>query len=207
VTRDGVAVGHAEFGTPIPVDPGDHTVEASAPAKQSLSTHVVVAAKQAEATLKISLLDAPPVAPPTPAPEVAPSPQQAPAPAPPGPAEATTASSWNTNKTLAVVAGGVGVAGVVVGSVFGLMAKSKNDEALQPKNCSTSTLCTQAGLNLTSDAKNAADVSTVAFVVGGAGLAAGIVLWITAPSPTTTGIRVVPTFARSFGGVQLDTAF
>ena len=69
VTRDGVAVGHAEFGTPIPVDPGDHTVEASAPAKQSLSTHVVVAAKQAEATLKISLLDAPPVAPPTPAPE------------------------------------------------------------------------------------------------------------------------------------------
>src|SRR5262249_41226110 len=34
VTRDGVAIDHAAFGTAVPVDPGKHVVEATAPGKK-----------------------------------------------------------------------------------------------------------------------------------------------------------------------------
>jgi tetratricopeptide (TPR) repeat protein len=42
VQRDGVAVPSKEFGRPLPVDPGSHTVEASAPGYQTWSTQVDV---------------------------------------------------------------------------------------------------------------------------------------------------------------------
>jgi hypothetical protein len=206
VKRDGAVVGHAEFGTALPVDPGTHTVEASAPGKQPWSGKVDVAAKQKDATVTVTLVDAPaPPPPPPPPPNPAGTGTPPPPPTQPPPQET---SSWSTQKTLAVVAGGVGVVGVAVGSIFGLRAKSKNDEALQPQNCPTSSLCTQNGLNLTNDAKSAASLSTIGFVAGGVLVAAGVVLWVTAPSSTTqTGIRLAPTVAPSFGGLSLDAAF
>ena len=107
-------------------------------------------------------------------------------------------------KTVALVAGGVGVVGVAVGSIFGLMAKSDNDQAL--KNCRTSTLCTPTGLTQTDDAKSAATVSTIGFVVGAVGLVGGAVLWFTAPrsEPTTASIRATPVVGPSYGGVTVD---
>ncbi len=197
VKRDGVRVGHAEFGLPIPVDPGTHVVEATAPSKQPFSGKVDVAAKQASATLTVTLADAPQAAP-------APSPAVAPAPAPATPAAPATPeqppSTWSSQKTVALIVGGVGVVGIGVGSVFGLIAKSKNDQALQ--NCRTSTLCSPTGLSLTDDAKSAATVSTIAFAAGGVALAGGIVLWLTAPSSSAqaTGLRFVPLVGSSLGG-------
>jgi hypothetical protein len=212
VKRDGVPVGHAEFATPIPVDPGPHTVEATAPGKQPFTASVDVAAKQASASLVVKLVDAPQAAPTPPAPAPQPSAAQPPATQPPAPAPQSAPesapSSWTTQKTLAVVAGGVGVAGLAVGSVFGLIAKSKNDEALQPQNCRTSTLCNQNGLNLTSDAKSAANLSTISFIAGGVLLAGGVVLWVTAPSGApATGLRITPAVAPTYGGLALDAAF
>ncbi len=207
VKRDGLVVGHAEFGTALPVDPGSHTVEASAPGKQPWTTKVDVAAQQKDANVTVTLTDAPAAAvPPVVAPVPGPGPGQPPPPPPPPPQQET--SSWSTQKTLAVVAGGAGVVGLAVGSVFGMVAKSKNDQALQPSNCRTSSLCTQNGLNLTNDAKSAAGVSTVGFIAGGVLVAAGVVLWVTAPSASPqTVMRVVPTVGQSFGGLSLDATF
>lgn len=199
VKRDGVAVGHAEFGVGIPVNPGAHVVEATAPKKKSFSAKVDVAAKQADARMTVTMEDdatasAPP--PPPPGPETPPSPLPATPPPAPG------ASGL---KTVGLVVGGVGIAGLVVGSLFGLDAKSKNDQALQPQNCRTSTLCTQNGLNLTSDAKAAANRATIAFVAGGVLVAGGVVLWLVAPSPSAqTGLRVAPLLSASAGGLSLD---
>ena len=201
VKRDGVALGHTEFGVAIPVNPGPHVVEATAPKKKSFSAKVDVAAKQADARLTVTMEDdatagAPP--PPPPGPE-APPPTL---PATPPPAPAPGASGL---KTVGLVVGGVGIAGLVVGSLFGLDAKSKNDQALQPQNCRTSTLCTQNGLNLTSDAKAAASRATIAFVAGGVLVAGGVVLWLVAPSSSAqTGLRVAPLLSASAGGLSLD---
>src|SRR4051812_39786672 len=40
IRRDGVPVQAAKFGSPIPVDPGPHTIEATAPGKQKWSSTV-----------------------------------------------------------------------------------------------------------------------------------------------------------------------
>jgi hypothetical protein len=85
-----------------------------------------------------------------------------------------------TQRALALTAGGVGVAGVVVGSIFGLTAKSKHDAA--GEYCSGRTCTDQRGVDLTNDALSAGNVATAGFVVGAVGLAAGAVLWFTATS-------------------------
>lgn len=210
VKRDGVPVGHGELGLALPIDPGAHTIEASAPKKQAWSASVTVAPKQADAKVTVTLVDAPEA--PAPA-------QQGPTPADqhatPAAAQPTAASAsadahgggMGGQRVIALVAGGVGVVGVAVGSIFGLMAKSDNDQALQ--NCRTSTLCSQDGINHTNDAKSAATVSTIAFAVGAAGLVGGAVLWSTAPSsaPTTAGIRATPVVGPSYGGLAVDAVW
>jgi hypothetical protein len=95
-----------------------------------------------------------------------------------------------------------------LGVAFGLDAKSKNDSALQPANCRTSTYCTPVGLNLTKEAKDSATLSTIAFGAGAAVLATGVVLWLTAPSSAQTGgIRLAPVVAKSYTGLAVDAAW
>ncbi len=206
VKRDGVIVGHAEFGMPIPVDPGTHLIEAIAPKKKAFSTSVEVTAKQANAQVVVTLADAD-----VPKPTLAAEPTPTPTPASTGASPerpAPRASGWNTQKSLAVVAVGVGVAGAAIGTVFGLQAKSKNDQALEPQNCRTSSYCTQSGLSLTNDAKSAASVATVAFGAGAAALVGGAVLWLTAPSGSATvGLRAAPVVGQRYQGVALDFAW
>jgi hypothetical protein len=208
VRRDGVTVGHAEFGVAIPVDPGAHTVEATAPQKKKWSAQVTVAAKDPNARVTLALEDNPDAAPPTPAAPV-PAPTAAPAPTAPPAAEQPPSSSGSTQRTVGLVVGGVGVVGVALGSVFGLSAKSKNDDALQ--NCRTSTLCNPTGVSDTNDAKSAATISTIAFAAGGVALATGLILFFTAPSsssaPAAGVVHVVPAVGRSSGGVELRTAW
>jgi hypothetical protein len=76
----------------------------------------------------------------------------------------------------AIAVGGVGLVGVVVGSIFGLKAFSKHNEA--------ATYCDpqchdQTGLDVKADGMHAGNISTVAFVVGGAGLGGAALLWFT----------------------------
>ena len=49
------------------------------------------------------------------------------------------------------------------------------------EHCTTRTLCSPEGLQLDADARQAATVSTIAFVGGGIALATGAVLYFTAP--------------------------
>lgn len=203
VRRDGVVVGQPEFGLAIPVDAGSHLVEATAPRKKVFSARIDVQAQQTDARVTVRLEDeavrvTPPV---SPSPPLAVAPVPTPAPRP--------ASGWGAQKTVAVVMGITGVGGLIVGSVFGLEAKSKNDQALEPQNCRTSTLCNQTGLDLTNDAKSAATVSTVSFVAGGVLVATGAVVWLTAPASQSpgSGVRIVPFLTASAGGLALDAGW
>ena len=203
VKRDGVAVGHTEFGVAIPVDPGPHVIEATAPKKKGFSVKVDVAAKQTDARATVTLEDDVSASTPPPPPETTPA---LPPAAPPPSTEHE--GGGTAVKTIGVVVGSVGVAGLVLGSVFALNAKSKNDEALRPQNCRTSSLCTQTGLNLTNDAKTSAAESTIAFTVGGLLVAGGVLMWIVAPSSTAkTGVRVVPLLSASIAGVSIDAGW
>jgi hypothetical protein len=68
----------------------------------------------------------------------------------------------------------------VVGSIFGARAIGKNSDSKD--FCRTDKLCSSTGLDLRSDARSAAKVSTFTFVASGALVATGLTLVLTAPS-------------------------
>jgi tetratricopeptide (TPR) repeat protein len=188
--RDGTEVARVVWGTPMPVDPGVHLVEASAPGFEPWSQSVELGPEADKQTLSIPALAALPASP-EPAPQPAPLPppepvrppaSAAPAPAPlPPPAPAPTPS-----RVPAYLALGVGVAGVAAGSYFGLRALSKrsdSDAACAPR-------CTDEAVRLNDQAKTAADLSTIAFAIGAAGLGLGAYLWLdsTPSEPARSGM-------------------
>jgi hypothetical protein len=94
---------------------------------------------------------------------------------------------------VAVIVGAVGAAGLIAGGVFGSVALSKAGDAraacLDVPGCRPTVFAAESG------AYTFADLSTGFFIGGAAAVAAGAVLWITAPpreSPASAGVRVVP---------------
>jgi hypothetical protein len=104
---------------------------------------------------------------------------------------------------------GVGVVGVAVGSVFGLMAISSNDESLEPQNCREPSFCSPTGLDLRDDAESRATVSTIGFAVGGVLAAGGVALFLFAPSGGGDGaaIELAPRVGVSEQGLSLRGSF
>ena len=196
VKRDGELVPRALWGTAVPVDPGTHEVTATAPGRKPWSSKTAVAAK-ASATLLIPALESAPVAAAPIAPAAAPS-----APPPPAPESAPQPSS--SRRTVALIVGGVGLVGVAVGTVAGLKAASKNSDADAQCRPEAPTLCNQQGADLGDQAKSAAKLSTLGFVLGGAAVATGAVLWLTAPDAKGTALRATPMADAHGGGVALQ---
>jgi hypothetical protein len=60
IELDGASVGHAVVGAATPVDPGRHTVRASAPGKKSWTTTIEIAAAEQQSLLIPALEAAPP---------------------------------------------------------------------------------------------------------------------------------------------------
>jgi hypothetical protein len=100
----------------------------------------------------------------------------------------------------ALAAGGVGVVGLAVGSIFGLEASSHKSEA--DKTCTGSACTTDAGVSAGNAAHAAGVVSTVGMIIGAVGLAGGATLWFTAPSRGgKTEVGLTP------GGVVMRRSF
>lgn len=195
----------------IPMDPGTHTIEARAPGRKTYATSIAVSPDGGATTVTIPPLDAesgtaPPIATTTPTTDTSPltSPTTVATTdtgAPPTATDAPT-STWSSQKTAALAVGGVGVVGIVVGSIFGLRAKSKNDDANSNCRPDDPTRCTSTGVSLSDDAHSAATISTIAFIAGGAALVGGAVLWLTAPKePSSTNVGVG--FGVANGGLGL----
>ncbi len=76
--------------------------------------------------------------------------------------------------------GVLGVMGLAAGTVFGLKARSSWDDA--KAHCANfPNACSPAGVTLAEDARASGNTSTVAFVIGVAGLAGGAIVFFTAP--------------------------
>lgn len=170
ISRDGAVIDRAVLGTAVPVDPGDHLVEVSAPGKKKWSKPVDV---RPGAQIVVEL------------PELEAETQTAGAAgaAPSSDYAGSSSSKGGTQKVVALVAGGVGVVGLVVGTVFGLQATSKWSDA-KGRCANPPSGCDDEGVRLGDDARSAATLSTVGFAVGAVGVAAGTILWLTAPSPS-----------------------
>ena len=188
VRRDGVALQEAELGSPIPVDPGEHVIEAAAPGKQPWTSKVQVGSDAAKVSVDIPKLQTtggsaatPAAAAVTTTPESSPPPSDKPA--------------GSAQRVTGLVFGGVGVVGLGLGTFFGLQASSKWSDA-KAKCTDYPYGCSGDAADARSSAHSGATVSTVAFVAGGALLATGVVLYLTAPKKKeSVALRVGPNSA------------
>jgi len=181
-------VGDAEWGTAIPVDGGVHTVEASAPGKQTWRTTVEVAPARASATVTVAPLVA----------AAAAAPVGGGGAPPAGGAEQRGGAGRGQRVAGAAIAG-VGVVGAALGAVFGLRARSLYDDA-KPTCDPGEAVCTADGVAKIHDAHTAATWSTIGFVAGGAALVGGAVVYLTAPSSDGHGAAVRASITGRDGG-------
>jgi hypothetical protein len=91
--------------------------------------------------------------------------------------------SWSALRWTGVAVGAVGLAGIGIGGGYGLAAMSKANVA---KGACDGNACTsQVGVDAARNARSLGTVSTVAFVAGGALVAAGAVLYFTSGERTS----------------------
>jgi hypothetical protein len=170
VQIDGVPIAPELLGEARPVNPGPHKIEGQRGTEHAVVELVLAESEQKSASLRFasSVVATRPAAAETQAAAV--------------PASDSSSAGLGKQRTFALIAGGVGVVGIGVGSVFGLKSKSEHDEA--EKYCNGSECTDARGVSAGTDAHSAGNVSTVAMIIGGVGLAGAAVLWFTAPHPS-----------------------
>lgn len=191
IRRDGSSIRRAAWGTAMPVDPGEHVVEASAPGKLPWKQSVTVGAKSDTKTITIPALDLAPVAPAA----AGGSTTEPPSAAVDARSSARSPAPW--------VALGFGVVGLGVGSYLGLHAMSLQRTA--DRECTPR--CNGQGSSDTSEAIKFANLSTVGFGVGIVGVGLGTFLLLTggpAASQRTSGVTASAEVSR--GGSQVTIA-
>lgn len=117
------------------------------------------------------------------------------------PATAQATGEGSTQRTIGLAVGGAGVVGLVVGSVFGLVAKSTYDNALQNGCHGNPNGCSQQGEQDGQTAHTQATISTVGFIAGGVLLGTGAVLYFTAPR--AGAVEIAPAVGSNDAGVTV----
>jgi hypothetical protein len=208
IRRDGVVISRTEWGLAIPVDPGKHTIEATAPKKKPWSKSVDVGPDGAKESVTIPTLEDAPV-------DVSVTPSASTsATAVPTITVVTTPATvdhpGSTQRVLGWSAVAVGVIGLGLGTYFSIHAKSQYNDSLGANNANCpvdKNVCNATGVSLRNDARTSGTIATVALGAGGVLAVAGAILVLTAPSskspPTTGRVTILPTL----GGAVMQGAW
>jgi hypothetical protein len=198
VSIDGAPLGKAAWDVAAPIDPGNHEIEANAPGKLPFRATLKLAPAEAR-TLEVPALDDDPDALAKVQKGEAPAPSETPLPQPQPTANAT-------RRLAGEIALGAGAVALGIGTYFGLRALSIWSDA--NANC-TQDACTSYGQSRTQDARSAARGSDVAFGVGIAVVAAGVVLILTSASGQSSQPTVAASLSASAqgGGLALHGAW
>jgi hypothetical protein len=210
---DSAPLSDAAWGSSAPINPGNHSIEATALGYKAWSKTVTIEPTPGDVEIIVPKLDAEVIEKPVEKPIEKPVEKPAlvsekPAPDIPPPPKG---SSFNTPLWLGVAAGGVGLAGMIVGSIYGArtldLRDAGNAECGPPPD---ETYCTKKGLELQAQAASTAPISTVGFVAGGVGLGAGAVLILMGlrqPPPAPSRAWVLPRIERTGGVVWVGMSF
>jgi len=189
VTINGVAVADPTLPTALPVDPGPLVVVATATDRGEWRA-TLTASEGKTTTIDIPELPAKGVE------------SHRVDIDPPPPVE-----HKSSRKLYAGILGGVGLVGVAVGIVEGLSASSSFDDAKKLCGGDVGTCpnpMVGPAQKKVDDSRSAATLSTVAFGVGGAAVAAAVILYVTAPKESESRVAVRPVIAPSTAGVVLS---
>jgi hypothetical protein len=215
---DGKDLGSAPLGTPLPLDPGPHELVAHADGRDPYSTRVTVPVGPATQTVTIPHLEKTKVVAPVVALGTGPgvvsgqtttSMTRA---GTPSTDEAARPGSWHKPVGItSLVVGGVAIA---VAGTFGGLALSKHNDGNDL--CNAQDQCTGDGKTKQDSARTFAAVSTATAVVGGVGVALGVIFLVTTPhadsasassgsSPGQMWFR--PSVARGGGTAEWGVSF
>ncbi len=204
VTMDGNSYPDAALDGDRPVDPGTHALSATADGMIRADTTISLGdAESKSVELKLvpdpnaakPMQIAPPIVDNTPKPPTDDDTKKTSPPPPESPSHVP-----------AYLAFGVGIAGVGVGTVTGILALSKKS-SLDTVCGPSKTGCPASSQSDIDSAKTMGTISTVGFIVGGVGVAAGIVLLLTEgsssnASATVGSVHVTPDFGAGFVGAH-----
>jgi hypothetical protein len=172
VRRDGHEIGAGAWGTSVPIDPGEHVIEATAPGRRAFSTKIDVAAQAGAQAVQIPALDLEPSSAPAAA---------APVVAGPGSDDTEAPRTVAPLRVPGLIIGGVGLVTLGVSGVFALRASSLNSDSKADGHCDAQNQCDDVGGAMRDDAKTAANVATVTVLAGGALTALGVTLFLLKP--------------------------
>jgi hypothetical protein len=173
VVRDGVALGAASMGVPLPVNPGAHTLVVHAKDHEDTTESVTIAEGETK-RVELKLGGA----------------KKASAGAG-APGEDKGAQSSGTSP-LVYVGFGTALVGVAVGSIFGVMTLGKGSDA---KTACPSGACTsQSAADDAKSGQTYGTISTIGFIVGGVGAAVGIygLVWGKPSASASVAVSVGP---------------
>jgi serine/threonine-protein kinase len=185
VKQDERVLDKSLLGTAIPMDPGEHRLEVSAPGKRPY-TRTIRVPKWGGASVTATvpaLEDLPKASISAPAPAPVPEPH------------------LSGRRIAAFSLGGLGIAGLFVGSALGVHAIAKDDRS--SLHCQGD-LCDAEGVDMRTEARRMGTASTVVFMVAGATLVGGAALYLTAPTQgrvtASAGIGIMPAGSGLFVG-------
>ncbi|MCC6644955.1 MAG: tetratricopeptide repeat protein [Polyangiaceae bacterium] len=195
LTLDGAAIPPSTWGAPVEVDPGDHTLRATAPSRRTREIPVTLAEGSGVTTVELAPLE----------PDVAPAPAASPAPAAPSPPPAGPAPAA-TGRAPAVgwASLGIGAASLAVGGVLGARAISARGDV--ERGCPDLSRCTPALAQKNDRAVRDADLSTAAFALGAVAGTFGA-LWLWGPGSSRGGHAWVAPVVAASPGVAAGGAF
>jgi hypothetical protein len=150
VQRGDMTLSLGQFGTAVPVDPGQIDISARAPSKKPWKTVLAATEEGATLTVRVPMLEDAPL-------ETAPSGATTAAPAP--------SSRWTPQRIGGAAAAGLGIVAVGLGATFGAIAIGKKSASEQGGHCDKAAVCDTAGLALRSEGRGMGDAST-AWAIG-----------------------------------------
>ncbi|MDC3960753.1 hypothetical protein KEG38_43270 [Polyangium jinanense] len=155
ILRDGQPLPQAQWGTPVPVDPGEHVVEAKAPDRTPWKKTVQLTTPGTVEQLAVPLLG------------------EVERPPPPG---------RTAQRVAGIVVGSVGLAGLAVAGGLSIAAVTTDKESKQycPEDPNK---CYPRGVALRNEAIMYADTATVVVIASGVVVATGVTLFLLAGAP------------------------
>jgi hypothetical protein len=184
VRRDGTPIDRSAWGTPVPVDPGEHNITMEASGYRPWSAKVTATQPGKTETVRIPTLEPVPSAPASAGTTASAAPPAEStgagaggSTASPPPSDTRRSSPGAGQRAAGWAVGGVGVAAMAASGVLAIVARSKYSSAQDEK------------VNRHDDsvaAGHIADIATAVLIGGGVATAVGAVLLITAPKAQVT---------------------
>jgi hypothetical protein len=176
IAVDDAPLDRGAWRAPLALDPGPHKLSFGAPGKAAVARSITVGSVPGTTPVDVPLLSD----------------------------GGLPGTSGPPLRTLGLAIGGVGLAAIVVGSVFGGLTFAKKAES--DAHC-MGMFCDDQGVSAMSTAYRYATASTALITIGLAATGAGTFLFVWSGRQPAAGLRVTPQLSASSAGLRLGGAF